>query len=87
MRHLGACGSRSDRDDDEGGWPDRRDLRKAEKEIEAEAAAFQVASRAGLVTRSATYLVRYVRDADISKISLEWIARATARIERLSKIL
>jgi hypothetical protein len=59
--------------------------RKAEMKIEAEAAAFQVASRAGLVTRSAAYLAPHVRDADISKISLEWIARA-ARIERLSKI-
>jgi hypothetical protein len=84
--HLGPCGSRSSRDDNEGDWPDRRHLGKPEKEIEAEAAAFQVASRAGLVTRSAAYLAPYVREADGAKVGLEWIARAGARIERLAKI-
>ena len=84
--HLGPCSTRSSRDDDEGGWPDRRHLGKPEEEIEAEAAAFQVASRAGLVTKSAAYLAPYVREADGKKISLEWIARAGARIERLAKI-
>jgi hypothetical protein len=84
--HLGACASRSERDDDEGGWPDRRALGKSEKEVEAEATAFQVASRAGLVVRSAAYLAPHVRNSDARKISLELIVRATARIERLAKI-
>jgi Zn-dependent peptidase ImmA (M78 family) len=61
-------------------------LGQPEKEIEAEAAAFQVASRAGLVTRSAAYLASHVREAEVAKISLEWIVRAGARIERLAKI-
>jgi len=84
--HLGPCGSRTGDNDDEGGWPDRRGLGKPEKEIEAEAAAFQIASRAGLIARSAEYVAPYLRRADMTKISLEWIVRATARIERLAKI-
>jgi hypothetical protein len=72
--HLGPCGSRGGNDDDEGGWPDRRGVGKPEKEIEAEAAAFQVASRAGLVARSAEYLAPYVRKADMSRLSPELIA-------------
>jgi|SRR5579863_10783940 len=38
------------------GWPDRRYLGKDEKEIEAEAVAFLVSCRAGVMTRSAEYL-------------------------------
>ena len=55
-------------------------------EVEAEATAFQVASRAGLVTRSAAYLAPHVRKAGMAKISLELVVRAAARIERLAKI-
>jgi hypothetical protein len=84
--HLGACASRGPRDEDESGWPDRTDLSTHEMEVEAEAAAFQVASRAGLVTRSAAYLAPHVRKAEIGKINLEWVVRAAARIERLAKI-
>ena len=83
--HLGACASRSDRDDDEGGWPDRRALGKSEKEVEAEATAFQVASRAGLVVRSAAYLAPHIHNSDARKISLELIVRATAQNRAFGK--
>jgi hypothetical protein len=46
--HLGECASGKG-NDDENGWPDRRWLGKNEKEIEAEAVAYLVASRAGAV--------------------------------------
>jgi hypothetical protein len=69
--HLGACVSGS-RDRDESGWRDRRSLPTHQKEVEAESVAFLVASRAGAV--------------DISRIDLELIVRAAARIERLAKI-
>ena len=52
-----------------------------ELEVEAEATAFQVASRAGLVTRSAAYLAPHVRKAAMAKINLELVVRAAARIE------
>jgi hypothetical protein len=84
--HLGPCASRSVRDEDESGWPDRRDLNAHEMEVEAEATAFQVASRAGLVTRSAAYLTPHVHKAAMAKINLELVVRAAARIERLAKI-
>ena len=84
--HLGPCASRNVRDEDESGWPDRRDLNTHEVEVEAEATAFQVASRAGLVTRSAAYLAPHVRKAAMAKINLELVVRAAARIERLAKI-
>jgi hypothetical protein len=83
--HLGSCLSRSGREE-ESGWPDRRSLGKPEKEVEAEAVAYLVASRAGLVTKSAEYLQGYAQDADIKKIDVELIVRAAARIERLAKI-
>jgi antirestriction protein ArdC len=83
--HLGACTSGSSIDD-ESGWPDRRSIEKAGKEIEAEAVAYLVASRAGLATGSAAYLKSYVQRADMEKIDLDLIVRAAARIERLGKI-
>ena len=60
--HLGPCASRNVRDEDESGWPDRRDLNIHEMEVEAEATAFQVASRAGLVTRSDQGKVQQARE-------------------------
>jgi hypothetical protein len=85
--HLGPCASRrSIRNEEESGWPDRRVLGKHEKEIEAEAAAFLVASRAGLFAQSAAYLASYVRQADAKQVNMELIVRAAARIERLGDI-
>jgi hypothetical protein len=57
-----------------------------EKEVEAEAIAYLVASRAGLVTGSAAYLKTHVERSDMNKIDVELIVRAAARIERLAKI-
>ena len=73
-------------ENDESGWSDRRAVSKHEREVEAEAVAFLVASRAGVVPASAEYLCDFVRSADISKIDLELIVRAAARIERLAKL-
>jgi hypothetical protein len=83
--HLGACTSRSGKDE-ESGWPDRRSVGTHEKEVEAEAIAYLVASRAGLVTGSATYLKTHAERSDMNKIDVELIVRAAARIERLAKI-
>jgi len=82
--HLGGCAS-GQRENDESGWRDRRAVSKHEREVEAEAVAFLVASRAGVVPASAEYLSDFVRSADISKIDLDLIVRAAARIERLAK--
>jgi hypothetical protein len=84
--HAGACLSGSGREDEETGWPDRRSLGKSEREIEAEAVAYIVAARAGLVTASAAYLRRYVKDVDMSNVNTDLIVRAATRIERLAKV-
>ena len=83
--HLGACSSLSGREE-ESGWPDRQSLGKDEKEVEAEAIAYLVASRAEIITGSAVYLKRHAQDAEMAKINLDLIVRAAARIERLAKI-
>jgi hypothetical protein len=83
--HLGPCTYQSGKDE-ESGWPDRRWLGPHEKEVEAEATAYLVASRAGLVTRSATYLKRHASQAKMSCVDLDLIVRAAARIERLGRI-
>lgn len=83
--HLGSCTSRSGKDE-ESGWPDRRSVGTHEKEVEAEAIAYLVASRAGLVTGSAAYLKIHAERSDMNKIDVELIVRAAARIERLAKI-
>ena len=57
-----------------------------EREVEAEAVAYLVASRAGLVTGSAAYIKPFAQRADMKKIEVELIVRAAARIERLAKI-
>ena len=83
--HLGACTSRSGKDE-ESGWPDRRLVGYHEKELEAEATAYLVASRAGLVTRSAAYLKTHAKQANMRCVDLDLIVRAAARIERFGKI-
>jgi hypothetical protein len=85
--HLGPCASRRGiKSDEESGWPDRHKLGRHEKEVEAEAAAFLVASRAGLFAKSANYLASYVRQADPTQVDMELVVRAAARIERLAGI-
>ena len=80
--HLGACG----RDEDTAGWPDRRGLSEATREMEAEAVAWLVASRAGVLTRSATYLRRYVTDGDVGNVDTDLVVRAAARIESMASL-
>jgi hypothetical protein len=83
--HLGACAFRSG-NDEMSGWPNRRSVTLHEREVEAEAVAYLVASRAGLFTGAAAYLKTHVQRADMKKIDVELIVRAAARIERLAKI-
>jgi len=83
--HLGPCKSRNGTHD-ESGWDDRSGLGLAEREVEAEAVAYLVASRAGLATGSAAYLRNHAERADTKKIDIDLIVRAAARIERLAKI-
>ena len=83
--HLGACASQG-KNDEESGWPDRRSLGSNEKEVEAEAVAYLVASRAELVTGSAAYLKTHAERADMKSVDVELIVRGAARIERLAKI-
>ena len=59
LGHLGECASGKG-NDDESGWPDRRYLGKNEEEIEAEAVAYLVASRAGVIPASAQYIKGYL---------------------------
>ena len=84
--HLGPCLSAFEREDGETGWPDRRTLGKKEREIEAEAVAYLIAARAGLVTASAAYLHDYAEKADMSQVKTELVVRAASRIERLGKV-
>ena len=83
--HLGACASQG-KNDEESGWPDRRSLGSNEKEVEAEAVAYLVASRAELVTGSAAYMKPHAERADMKSVDVELIVRGAARIERLAKI-
>jgi len=83
--HLGGCAGLG-RQDDESGWPDRRFIGIHAQEIEAEAAAFIVAGRAGLIPRSAEYLKHHAQEVDISAIDEDLIVRAASRIERLADL-
>jgi hypothetical protein len=82
--HLGGCSSGSNVD--EGGWPNRTQLGKHEKEIEAEAVAYLVAARAGIIPASATYLKAHASRADLSLVDQDIIIRSAARVERLANI-
>lgn len=63
-------------------WSDRSAGRgRAEKEFEAEGTSYLVARRAGLETRSAEYLAGYAQACDRSKISIDTVLNAAARIE------
>lgn len=86
LGHLGSCSSQRGDKDQESGWPDRCFLGKNEKEVEAEAVAYLVASRAGIVPASARYLRTYAQSADMAKINIDLIVRSAARIERMCKI-
>jgi hypothetical protein len=83
--HLGGCPSATAHDQ-ESGWPNRQSLGPNEKEVEAEAVAYLLASRAGILTGSAAYLKTYAGKVEVLKLDLDLIVRAAARIERLAKI-
>ena len=83
LGHLGECASGKG-NDDESGWPNRRWLGKNEQEIEAEAVAYLVASRAGVVPASAQYIKDYASRSDMTKVDLGLVVRSAARIERLA---
>lgn len=83
--HLGGCQSITTKAN-ESGWPDRTHLSHSEREIEAEAVAYLVAARAGLKPASASYLRPHAKTANLSKVDIDTIVRAAARIERLAGI-
>jgi hypothetical protein len=84
--HLGGCSAPGHEADNESGWPDRRHLGGHQKEIEAEAVAYLVSSRAELMTHSAEYLMHHAKQAIPLNIDEDLIVRAATRIERLAKI-
>lgn len=67
---------------DEFGWPDRRHLPHAAREIEAELVAWWLANREGLTTGSPHYLRPYLERAGpaVAEVDLERVTRAVARI-------
>ncbi|MBM1170201.1 ImmA/IrrE family metallo-endopeptidase [Microvirga arabica] len=83
--HLGGCQSITTKAN-ESGWPDRTHLSLSEREIEAEAVAYLVAARAGLKPASANYLRPHAKSANLSKVDIDAVVRAAARIERLANI-
>lgn len=76
LGHLG-----SDRDN---WWPCRLNLTHRSVEIEAEAVAYIVTIRAGLLASSAEYLSSYMTDQGIPKsVSLELIGKVAGRLESM----
>lgn len=78
--HLGQCGGYRDTS----GWPDRRALAHNVREMEAEAVAWLVASRAGLETQSAAYLKRHVAAGGTAQVDVSLVERAASRIESMA---
>jgi hypothetical protein len=56
------------------------------QEIEAEAVAYLVASRAAIIPASAQYLKDYAARSNTERVDLDLIVRSAARIERIAKI-
>jgi hypothetical protein len=80
--HLGGCDGLKD----QGGWPESRGLGYHEREMEAEAVAWLVAKRAGVLSASAAYLERHVKEGQPARVDKELVARAAARIESLARL-
>ena len=77
--YCGHCGQQHPDD----WWRDRRGIfGVAEREFEAEGAAHLVLSRAGCKNKSADYLAGYAKRCDMTKISMDTVIRAAARIEQ-----
>ncbi len=67
-------------------WPSRTGLNKRTVEIEAEAVAFVVTTRAGLTGSSAAYVSRYLPEGKIPPtVSLDLIAKVAGRIEEMGR--
>lgn len=78
---LGHLGSDTDR-----WWPSRAALDHAAEEIEAEAVAYLVTRRFGLMGASAAYLSGYVREGRIPRAaSIDLIAKVAGKIERMAR--
>lgn len=79
--YLGHLGSDKDH-----WWPSRKELSHRTVEIEAEAVAFIVASRFGLMGASARYVSRYLgNDPMPPSVSLDLVAKTTGRLEKMAK--
>lgn len=78
--HLGGCGGLHD----QSGWPERRGLGHHEKEMEAEAVAWLIAQRAGVLAASAAYLRRHVEQGQTAQVDTALVAKAAGRIEGLA---
>jgi hypothetical protein len=78
--HLGGCGGLHD----QSGWPERRALGHHEKEMEAEAVAWLIAERAGVLSASAAYLRRHVEQGKTAQVDTALVAKAAGRIESLA---
>lgn len=67
-------------------WPSRIGLDTRTKEIEAEAVAYIVTTRFGLLGSSARYVSRYLHNDQLpNNVSLDTIATVAGRIERMAK--
>lgn len=78
LGHLGGDG--------DGWWPARLNLDHATVEIEAEAVAFIVTQRSGLMSGSETYLALHWHDGAVSPtVSLDAIAKVSGLVERMSR--
>jgi len=67
-------------------WPDRSNLARDVREIEAESIAFLVCKRAGLKTSSEEYLSNYIRQNEtVPPFSLETVLTLAGYIERMGK--
>jgi hypothetical protein len=66
-------------------WPSRRDLDQRTVEIEAEAVAHIVLTRAGLKSASVPYLSSYVQDGTVPPtVSMDLITKVAGKIEDMS---
>lgn len=67
-------------------WPSRTNLDKRTVEIEAEATAFIVTARLGLVGSGAAYISSYLKGGSLpSSVSLDQVAKVASRIEQMAE--
>ncbi len=79
--YLGHIGSDKDR-----WWPSRLGLSRSQREIEAEAAAFVVCRRAGLLTNSDEYVAGYIQNVqDLTGVSIDLIVKVAGYIEKMGQ--